>query len=69
MREGAFILLPVPVELVGAEGAELGEGCVENDEVDVVAEVGPDEDEEAEVGDCDGGGEVVEGFGGLLQEG
>jgi hypothetical protein len=58
-------LLASPVEFEGAEGLELREDCVEDDEVDVVAEVGPDADEEAEVGDRDGGVEVIEGFGGL----
>ena len=61
-----FILSGVPVEFVGADGAEGCEHAVEDAEVDVVAEVGPDEDEEGEVGDCDGGGDVVEGFGCLL---
>lgn len=58
-------MLASPVEFEGAEGLELREDCVEDDEVDVVAEVGPDADEEAEVGDRDGGVEVIEGFGGL----
>ena len=65
MAQAGFILLAGPVEFERAEGLELCEGRVEDDEVDIVAEVGPDGDEEAEVGDCDGGGDVVEGFGGL----
>lgn len=65
MAEAGFVLLAGPVEFEGAEGLELGDGRVEDYEVDVVAEVGPDGDEEAEIGDCDGGVQVVEGFGGL----
>lgn len=56
-------MLGLPVELVGADGAEGGEGCPEDVKVQVVAEVEPDADEETEVGTCDGGVEVVEDFG------
>lgn len=65
MTEGGFVLLAGPVEFERAEGLKLREGCVEDDEINVVAEVGPDADEETKVGDGDGGVEVVEGFGGL----
>ncbi len=65
LREKALELPGLPVELERANGAELGEGRVEDGEVDVVAEVDPDEDEEAKVGADDRGVEVVEGFRGL----
>lgn len=55
MGERAFVLLGLPVEVEGANGAELGEGCIENGKVDVVAEVNPDQDKEAEIGADDGG--------------
>ena len=63
MAERAFILLGVPVEFEGANSAEGGEGGVEDDEVDVVAEVDPDADEEGEEGEDEGGVKVVQGFG------
>lgn len=62
-----LVLLGLPIELERAYGAEIGEGRVEEDQVDVVAQVDPDEDEEAEVGSDDGGVEVIECFGGLTK--
>ena len=58
-------MLGIPVELVGADGAEGGEDGVEDYEVNVVPEIHPDADEEGEVGKDEGGVEVVEGFGSL----
>lgn len=66
LADPAFVLLRVPVE---GEGAHVGEGApgeddgADDEEVEVVAEVDPDADEEGEVRDGDGGGEVVECFG------
>jgi hypothetical protein len=59
-----------PVEDVGADGGEFAawEERVEDLEVEEVAEVGPDADEGDEVGDCEGGVEVVEDFGGLVRD-
>jgi len=67
LRDPAFVLLRFPVEDVGADGGEfaVGEQGVEDLEVEKVAEVGPDADEGDEVGDGEGGVEVVEDFGGL----
>ncbi len=69
LREPALVLARLPVDLEGADGLELGQDGVEDAQVDVVAEVGPDEDEEAEVGPAVDGVEVVEGFGGLREWG
>ena len=63
LADPALVLLGLPVEFEGADGAEGGEDGPEDDKVDVVAEVGPHEDEEGKVWDYDGGGDVVEGFG------
>ena len=65
MTDPAFVLLGVPVELEGTNGAEGGEGGVDDDEIDVVPEVDPDADEEAEPREDERGVQVVEGFGGL----
>lgn len=66
LGDPALVLLGVPVELEGADGAEFGEGGVDDEEVEVVPAVGPDAGEESEVGGDEGGGEVVEEFGGLV---
>lgn len=61
-------MLSFPVQGEGSHGAEGTGGEAdggEDDEVDVVAQVDPDEDEEAEIWHCDGGVDVVESFGGL----
>ena len=58
-------MLGIPVELVGADGAEGGEDGVEDYEVDIVPEIHPEADEEGEVGRNEEGVEVVEGFGSL----
>ena len=65
LADPALVLLGDPVEVEGADGAEFGEGGVEDDEVEVVAAVDPDADEEGEVGDGDAGVEVAADFGGL----
>lgn len=65
LADPALVLLRVPVEDVGADGGEFGEGGVQDAEVEVVAQVDPDADEEGEVGDDDGGVDVVEAFGRL----
>lgn len=54
-----------PIEIEGANGGEGGGDAVEDEDVDVVAEVDPDEDEGGEVGGYDAEVEVGEGFGGL----
>lgn len=65
LRDPALVLLGLPVELERAHGAELGQGRVEDGQVDVVAQVDPDEDEDTKVGADDGRVKVVEGLGGL----
>ena len=65
MADPALVLLGFPVEFVGTDCGEGGHGGVDDDQVDVVAEVGPDAGEEAEIGDCDWGVEVIQGLGGL----
>ncbi len=62
MGERAFVLPRFPVEVEGADSAELGEGCIEDDYVDVVAEINPDDDEEAEIRANDGGVQIIECF-------
>ena len=49
----------IPIEFERPDASEGGEGGVEDDEVDVVAEVDPDTDEEGEPGEDEGGVEVV----------
>lgn len=66
LADPALVLLGLPVELEGTDGAELGEGGEEDAQVLVVAAVGPDGAEEDEVGADEGVGEVVEAFGGLV---
>lgn len=65
LRDPALVLLSLPVELVGTDGLELGEDGPEDVEVDVVAQVGPDDEEDEEVGFDKGSVDVVEAFGGL----
>ena len=65
LADPALVVLALPVDAVGADGAEAGEVGVQDPPVDVVAEVDPDEGEEGEVGADDGRVEVVEAFGGL----
>ncbi len=59
-------MLRLPVQLEGAYGPEGGEDGVENIEVDVVAKIDPDTNEEGEPGHDDGMMRVVERFGGLF---
>ena len=47
-------MLGFPVEFVGADGAEAGQSCPEDVQIQVVAEVEPDGDEEAKVRSGDG---------------
>ena len=60
-------MLRVPVELKWADGAEGGEDGVEDEDVDVVPEVDPDGHEDGEVRENDGGVQVIERFGCLLE--
>ena len=62
------------MEVVGPDGGEFvgraeaqteGRQAVQDAEVDEVAQVGPDADEDGEVGPCEDGVEVVEAFGSL----
>lgn len=66
MRDPTLVLLSLPVELEGTDGTEGGEGGVDDEEIDVVAEIDPDQDEEGEERDHDWGGDVVERFGSLV---
>ena len=65
LAEPAFVLLRLPVELVRTHILEIGEHGGEDDEIDVMPQVCPDDHEDGEEGDDDGGGDVVEGFGRL----
>ena len=65
LTDPAFVLLGIPIELEIPDIAKFSEDGVEDAEIDVVAEVGPDADEKGEVRDCDGRREVVEDFGSL----
>ena len=62
LTDPAFVLIGFPIEFERADGAEFGEGGVQNYEVDVVAKIGPDDDEEGEVRDDERRVNVVEGF-------
>ena len=61
----ALVLLGGPVELEGPARGEVGEDGDQDAQVDVVAQVDPDADEEDKVGDRDGRAEIVEDLGGL----
>lgn len=65
MTDPAFVLLGVPIELEGANGSEGGEGRVEDNKVDIVAQVDPGADENGEVWEDQRGVEIIEGFGRL----
>ena len=65
LRNPAFVLLCFPVQFVGADCAEAGQGCPEDVQVQVVAEVEPHSDEETKVRASDGRIEVVEALGAL----
>lgn len=65
LRDPALVLLGVPIELEGADGSEGSGNGVEDDNIDVVAEVDPDGNEDAEVRGDDSKVEVGEGFGSL----
>lgn len=49
LREWRLVLLGLPVELEGTNGGEFCERGVQNGNINVVAEIDPDQDEEAEV--------------------
>lgn len=66
LTERALVLLRLPVQLKGAYGPEGGEDGVEDIEVDVVAKIDPDANEEGKPGHDDGMVRVVEGFGRLF---
>jgi hypothetical protein len=53
LTDPALVLLGLPVQLEGSNGAELGKDGPEDLQVQVVAEVNPHADERAEVGNCD----------------
>ncbi len=56
-------MLRLPIEVKRADGAEFRDGGPEDAEVDVVAEVDPHGDEEAETGTDDYRVHIVERFG------
>lgn len=62
LTDPAFVLLGLPVELVGANGAEFGQHGPEDLQVEEMAEVDPHKDEGAKVWYSDDGVQVVEGF-------
>lgn len=62
VRERALVLLGGPIQFIGADGFEFVELGVEDAQVQVVAQVDPGDNEEAEVGPDKGMIEVVEGF-------
>ena len=66
MADPTLVLLSLPIEFEGPDGTEFGRCCVKNREVDVVAQVDPDEDEEEEVRANDDGIQVIQGFRGLV---
>lgn len=66
MTEPAFVLLRLPIQFEGAYGPKGSEDSVENIEIDVVAKIDPDANEQGEPGHDDGMMGVVEGFGRLL---
>ena len=65
MANPALVLLRLPVQIEGANRAELRDSGPEDEEVNVVPEIDPDEDEEAKVGANNGGVKIVECFGRL----
>lgn len=62
----ALVLLRLPVELVRPNRLELVESGPEDAEVEIVAQVEPDEDEECEIRSHQGVIQVVEDFGCLV---
>lgn len=67
LAEPAFVLLRLPVELERSHILEIGEHGGEDDQIDVMPQVRPDDHEDGEEWDDDGGGDVVEGFGRLCR--
>lgn len=59
-------MLRLPVQLEGAYGSEGGEDGVEDIEVDIVAKIDPNANEEGKPGHDDGMMRIVEGFGRLV---
>ena len=68
LADPTFVLLRDPIQLKGPDGAEFGQRSVQDDDVEVVAAIDPDADEEGEVGDGNGGVEVAADFGRLSKE-
>lgn len=66
MTEVPLILLGLPDNAVWSDGLELIPFGEQDAEVEVVAHVDPDDDEEAEVGTDEGVVDVVECFGSLV---
>lgn len=64
-RDVALVLLGLPVELVRADGLELGEQTPEDAQVEVVAQVDPNAHEGEVVGAGKRVVEIVESLGGL----
>lgn len=62
LADPAFILLSIPVELKRADGGEGSGDAVEDDDVDVMAEIDPHGDEGGEIGGYDAKIQVREGF-------
>lgn len=62
MRQSALVLLGLPDDAVGADGLEFVPFGEKDAEVEVVAHVDPDDDEEAEVGADEGMVDVVQGL-------
>lgn len=65
LTDPTFVLLGLPVELVGSNGAEFGQHGPEDLQVEYVAAVDPHNNEGAKVWYSDDGVEIVEGFRGL----
>lgn len=68
LRDPALVLLGGPVELKGADSAELGKEGVDDAQVEVMAHVDPDGHEEGKVRALERAVDVVERLGGLLKE-
>lgn len=53
LTDPALVLLCLPVQLKRPNGAELGENCPDNLQVDVVSQVNPHRDKKSEIGASD----------------
>ena len=63
LADPAFVLLSLPVQLKGANIFEVVQSGDKKSNVEIVTHVGPDEHEEGEIRDNQGGVEVIQGFG------